>query len=68
MIFNYLLCILHLYFAPSIFLQFKQKPDRNGGQYLFAKKYIEEERYIYIIYILYVCFGIPKNPCLRLMN
>ena len=54
MIFNYLLCILHLYFAPSIFLQFKHEPDRNEGQYLFAKKYIEEERYIYIISCMYV--------------
>ena len=42
------ICILH-------------KPDRNGWQYSFAKNFVEGEQYIFIVYILYVCFGIPKK-------
>ena len=37
------------------------KPDRNGWQYSFAKNFVEREQYIFIVYMLHVCFGIPKK-------
>ena len=32
-----------------------------GGHYLFLEKLYEKRKYTCIIYILYVCFGIPKK-------
>ena len=38
-------------------MQLEHKLDRNGWQYPFVKSFMEGEQYIYIIYILHICFS-----------
>ena len=62
MIFNYLLCILHLYFAPSTFCSSNTYQIETGDN-ICLQKNISREKGIFIIHIscMYVLV-FQKNP------